>query len=120
MLLYFGRPWIKDRYIAPDIDAVTKLLQEEKVTEIIYYLNISVYYMIYVSLIFLIQIKISILGEEYDMFLTPYKHRYTFIIYNYAPFEEYPINNPTIRSITKELLAQGSGNLVWWLVMTSR
>ena len=25
------RPWIKDRYMAPDIDAATKLLQEEKV-----------------------------------------------------------------------------------------
>lgn len=24
-------PWKKDRYMAPDIDAVTKLLQEEKV-----------------------------------------------------------------------------------------
>ena len=31
LLLYFYRPWIKDRYMSPDIDAVTKLLQSEKV-----------------------------------------------------------------------------------------
>ncbi|XP_059141196.1 histidine ammonia-lyase-like [Physella acuta] len=26
-----ARPWVKDRFMAPDIDAVTKLLQEEKI-----------------------------------------------------------------------------------------
>ncbi|KAL4226136.1 hypothetical protein ACF0H5_014123 [Mactra antiquata] len=35
-------PWLKDRYMAPDIDAVTKLLQEEKVIILLVkFLNLS-------------------------------------------------------------------------------
>ena len=31
-LNYICRPWLKDRFMSPDIEAVTKLLQEEKVS----------------------------------------------------------------------------------------
>ena len=87
----------------------------------------------FIPSIFLVTVRFP--GRSIVFLVTLLLKQFYLKINNYAPFEEEGVycfahvclsvgsvgpQTNLDRSITKELIAQGSYNLVWWLVMTSK